>query len=143
MGVRMTIISRKRLGRLVNHRHPALILATTLLTLTACAFGYQAHGSLSDVADELRGKGYPGSTAGGGRFTLADRAGSLSCDGESYPPSAATTPGQCAGESGTGMVRCSDGRAIPIRWQAITCRSWQGSGEDARGNRLEFRVERR
>jgi hypothetical protein len=41
------------------------------------------------------------------------------------------------------MVRCSDGRTIPIRWQAITCRSWQGNGEDARGNRLEFRMERR
>ena len=141
MSVKMLIIPRKRLARLVNHRHRALILATALLA--ACAFGYQAHGSLSDVAGELRGKGYPGSTTGGGRFALADRAGRLSCDGEAYPPTAATTPGQCAGEAGTGMVRCSDGRAIPIRWQAITCRSWQGSGEDAQGNRLEFRVERR
>jgi hypothetical protein len=141
MSVKMAIIPRKRLGRLVNHRHPALILATTLLT--ACAVGYQARGSLSDMAGELRGKGYPGSAAGGGRFTLADRAGSLSCDGEAYAPTAATTPGECVGEAGTGMVRCSDGRAIPIRWQAITCRSWQGSGEDGRGNRLEFRVERR
>lgn len=125
----------------MNRRRLVLALAPALLA--ACAFGYQASGSLSDMPGELRGKGYPGSTAGGGRFALADRAGRLSCDGEAFPPTAATTPGQCSGESGTGMVRCNDGRTIPIRWQAITCRSWQGSGEDARGNRLEFRVERR
>ena len=140
MGVKMSIIPRKRLARLVKRRPFTLVLAPVLLA--ACAVGYQAHGSLSDIPGELRGKGYPGGT-GGGRFALADREGRLSCDGEAFPPAAAVTPGMCAGESGAGMVRCSDGRTIPIRWQAITCRSWQGSGEDARGNRLEFRMERR
>lgn len=121
----------------------ALTLATLLASfLAACAVGYQARGSLSDVPGEMRGKGYPGSN-GGGRFVLNDGVGLLSCDGQALPPKVSPTPGNCAGEAGEGTVRCSDGREIPVRWEAITCRSWQGSGVDAQGNRLEFRVERR
>ena len=62
--------------------------ATILLIVTvpaACAIGYQARGSLSDVAGELRGKGYPG-TSGGGRFVLNDQTGRLICDGIANPP---------------------------------------------------------
>jgi hypothetical protein len=59
------------------------------------------------------------------------------------PPELSPTPGSCTGEAGEGTVRCTDGREIPIRREAITCRSWQGSGVDAQGNRLEFLVERR
>ncbi len=121
----------------------ALTLAASLAGfLAACAVGYQARGSLSDVPGEMRGKGYPGSN-GGGRFMLNDSVGRLSCDGQALPPKVSPTPGSCAGEAGEGIVRCSDGREIPVRWEAITCRSWQGSGVDAQGNRLEFRVERR
>lgn len=112
------------------------------LLLAACAIGYQASGNLSDVPGELRGKGYPGNS-GGGRFVLTDPEGRLTCDGQALPPSQSPDPGSCAGETGTGVVRCSDGREIPLRWEAITCRSWKGSGVDAHGNRLEFRVERR
>jgi len=119
----------------------ALVLISLLLT--ACAFGYQARGSLSDVPGELSGKAYPGNTQGGGRFMLADQEGRLSCDGRALPPTASSTPGSCVGEIGEGVMRCSDGREISLRWQAIGCRSWQGSGSDAKGNRLEFRVERR
>ena len=117
-----------------------LAFAASLL-LAACAFGYQARGSLSDVPGELRGKGYPGNTQGGGRFTLSDRSGALQCDGSAYPPEVAGGFG-CDGESGKGKVSCSDGREFEIRWQALSCRSWAGEGEDARGNRLSFRVER-
>ena len=120
-----------------------LTLAASLAGfLAACAIGYQARGSLSDVPGEMRGKGYPGSS-GGGRFMLSDSGGRLSCDGQALPPKVSPNPGSCAGEAGEGVVRCSDGREIPVRWEAITCRSWQGSGVDAQGNRLEFRVERR
>ena len=120
----------------------ALTLAVLLATvLAACAVGYQARGSLSDVPGELRGKGYPGNS-GGGRFSLSDGAGWLSCDGQALPPNISPNSGNCAGEAGDGMVRCSDGREIPVHWEAVTCRSWQGSGVDAQGNRLKFRVER-
>jgi hypothetical protein len=117
---------------------------TTLLiapVLAACAVGYQARGSLSDVAGELRGKGYPG-TNGGGRFVLNDPAGRLTCDGFANPPASSPNPGSCIGEAGEGVVRCTDGREIPVRWEAISCRSFHGSGEDQRGNRLIFRVDR-
>ncbi len=124
----------------MNPRLIPLSLLTAALT-AACAFGYQARGSLSDVPGELRGKGYPGAS-GGGRFVLADGDGRLSCDGRASPPTASPTPGSCAGETGQGMVRCTDGREIPVRWEAITCRSFQGSGEDQQGNRLLFRVDR-
>jgi hypothetical protein len=109
--------------------------------LAACAIGYQARGSLSDVAGELRGKGYPGNN-GGGRFVLNDPGGRLNCDGIANPPTASPNPGSCIGEIGEGVVRCTDGREIPVRWEAISCRSFQGSGEDQRGNRLIFRVDR-
>ena len=112
------------------------------LLLAACSIGYQARGSLSDVRGEMRGKGYPGNS-GGGRFVLADPDGRLTCDGQSSPPSLSPNPGSCTGETGTGVARCSDGREIPLQWEAITCRSWKGSGVDANGNRLEFSVERR
>ena len=111
------------------------------LALAACAFGYQARGSLSDVPGELRGKGYPANTQGGGRFTLSDRSGAIQCDGVAYPPEVAGSPA-CEGESGKGKVNCSDGREFAIRWQGLSCRSWAGEGEDSRGNRLTFRVER-
>lgn len=111
------------------------------LLLAACAFGYQARGSLSDVPGELRGKGYPGNS-GGGRFVLADRDGRLQCDGQLAPPDRSLLAGYCEGETGNGVVRCSDGRELPVRWRAITCRSFEGSGVDGAGNRLEFRVER-
>lgn len=119
---------------------PTLLLLCCLLA--GCAVGYQAQGTLSDVAGEMRGKGYPGNR-GGGRFALNDREGRLSCDGQALPPTVSPTPDSCLGESGEGLVRCTDGREIPIRWRAITCRSWQGDGVDAQGNRLEFRVERK
>jgi len=113
------------------------------LALAGCAIGYQASGSLSDVPGEMRGKGYPGNTTGGGRFALADRDGRLQCDGQLAPPDISPVPGSCQGETGNGVVRCSDGREIPVRWTALTCRSFEGSGEDKFGNRLSFRVERR
>lgn len=118
------------------------LLALLILLLAACAVGYQARGHLSDVAGEMRGKGYPGNH-GGGRFALNDRDGRLSCDGRALPPGVSPNPDSCVGEVGEGVVNCSDGREIPIRWEAISCRAWQGSGVDAQGNRLQFRVERR
>ena len=121
-------------------RFAAILLFAT--ELAACAIGYQARGSLSDVAGELRGKGYPG-TNGGGRFVLNDPAGRLTCDGIANPPAASPNPGSCIGEAGAGVVRCTDGREFPVGWEAISCRSWKGNGVDAKGNRLEFRVERR
>jgi len=121
---------------------PLFVALFLSVTLAACAFGYQACGSLSDVAGEMRGKGYPGNS-GGGRFVLTDRDGRLTCDGQAAPPRQSPNPGSCAGETGEGSARCSDGREIPLRWEAISCRAWKGSGVDANGNRLEFRVERR
>lgn len=110
--------------------------------LAACAIGYQARGSLGDVPGELRGKGFPGNASGGGRFILADRAGRLLCDGQLSPPDVSPVPGSCEGEAGKGVVRCNDGREVAVRWTAITCRSFEGSGEDKFGNRLIFRVDR-
>lgn len=124
------------------NNHGLVTVLVITLSLAACSIGYQARGSLSDVPGEMRGKGYPGNS-GGGRFVLTDPEGRLTCDGHALPPSQSPDPGGCAGETGAGVVRCSDGREIPLRWEAITCRSWKGSGVDAQGNRLEFRVERR
>lgn len=111
--------------------------------LAGCAIGYQARGSLSDVPGELRGKGFPGNASGGGRFILADSDGRLQCDGQLLPPDISPNPGSCDGETGKGTVRCNDGREVAVRWTAITCRSFEGSGEDKFGNRLIFRVDRR
>lgn len=131
---------RKRIRCLVNKRLFARFLLP--LVLAACAFGYQARGSLSDVAGEMRGKAYPGDTSGGGRFALADAAGRLVCDGRMAPPDSAPQPGGCLGESGDGVVLCTDGREVAVRWTALSCRSFEGTGRDARGNQLIFRVER-
>jgi hypothetical protein len=125
----------------VNKRRIPLLLVIASL-MAGCAIGYQARGSLSDVSGEMRGKGYPGNTTGGGRFALADREGRLQCDGQLLQPDMSPVPGSCDGETGKGVVRCSDGREIPVRWTAITCRSFEGSGEDKDGNRMTFRVER-
>ena len=122
-------------------RFAAILLFAT--ELAACAIGYQARGSLSDVPGELRGKGFPGNTSGGGRFILADSNGRLQCDGQLSPPDISPVPGSCEGETGKGIVRCNDGREMPVRWKAITCRSFAGSGEDKFGNQLIFRVDRR
>jgi len=125
----------------VNKRlFPVFFLFPVLLA--ACAFGYQARGSLDGVPGELRGKGYPGNS-GGARFVLTDRSGSLTCDGQALTPNISPHPGSCQGETGEGVAHCSDGRDIPFAWQAITCRSLRGSGTDSQGNRLEFVVERR
>ncbi len=124
----------------MNQRLIRASLLAVLLT-TGCAVGYQARGSLGDVPGELQGKAFPGS-AGGGRFVLAERTGRVQCDGQMSPPDTSPFPGSCAGETGRGVVRCSDGRNIPVRWTAITCRSFEGSGEDSAGNRLVFRVDR-
>ncbi|MDD2742278.1 MAG: hypothetical protein PHV02_08390 [Rhodocyclaceae bacterium] len=119
-----------------------LVMLVISALLAACSFGYQARGTLSDVAGELRGKGYP-ANRGGGAFVLSDSDGRLICDGKTSAATAFPNPGNCAGERGEGLARCSDGREVPLRWEAISCRSWKGSGIDAQGNRLEFRVERR
>ena len=126
----------------MNKRGIPLLIVVSLL-LVACAIGYQARGSLSDVPGELRGKGFPGNTSGGGRFILADSNGRLQCDGQLSPPDISPVPGSCEGETGKGIVRCNDGREMPVRWKAITCRSFAGSGEDKFGNQLIFRVDRR
>ncbi|MCG2577886.1 hypothetical protein LZ012_12885 [Dechloromonas sp. XY25] len=124
-------------------RRLALSLLVLPLLSVACAFGYYARGTLSDVPGELRGKAFPGNTAGGGRFVLADQEGRLRCDGEMAAPDSSPVPVSCEGESGKGIVRCSDGRVMAARWTAISCRSFLGSAEDERGNRLLFRVERK
>lgn len=113
------------------------------LFLAACAFGYHARGTLSGVSGELRGKAFPGNAQGGGRFALADPEGRLRCDGEMAPAQSATLSGSCEGETGSGTVRCSDGRVLAARWTALSCRSFRGYAEDDHGSRLEFRVERR
>ena len=120
-----------------------LLLMLFPFCCAACAFGYYARGTLSDVPEELRGKAFPGSATGGGRFELADRRGMLRCDGEMAPPDMAGVAGSCAGESGKGIVRCSDGREMAARWSAISCRAMQGEAVDERGNRLTFRIERK
>ena len=125
----------------MNPQRIAALLFSALL-LAACAFGYQARGGLSDVAGEMRGKAYPAGS-GGARFVLADQAGTLTCDGQAFPPTIAPFTGSCEGEQGKGVMRCSDGRELAFEWQALTCRSLLGKGVDAQGNRLEFRVERR
>lgn len=125
------------------NKYRLLLPFLTPLVLAACAFGYQARGSLSDVPGELRGKAFPGNALGGGRFALADGAGRLSCDGRISPPAHSPSPGSCQGETGEGVVVCSDGRKIPVRWEAISCRAFRGAGMDTQGNRLEFRIERR
>lgn len=117
------------------------VLSTVLLA--GCAFGYHARGSLTGVAGELRGKAFPGNALGGGRFALADTEGRFRCDAEMSPADSSASPGSCEGESGSGVVRCSDGRVLAARWTAISCRAFQGYAEDDRGNRLEFRVERK
>jgi len=124
------------------NKHAVLLVLIFSALLAGCAIGYQARGSLSDVSGELRGKGFPGNATGGGRFVLADRDGRLQCDGLMSPPDSSPLPGSCDGEKGKGVVRCSDGREVVVRWTAITCRSFEGEGKDAQGNRLVFRVER-
>ncbi|HMT78847.1 MAG TPA: hypothetical protein PKD66_00660 [Azonexus sp.] len=125
------------------NKRPIFLLIILSATLAGCSIGYQARGSLSDVPGDLVGKAFPGSAAGGGRFALADHEGRLQCDGRLAPPDISPVPGSCDGEAGRGLVRCSDGREIPVRWTAITCRSFEGRGEDKFGNRLIFRVDRK
>lgn len=124
------------------NKHLIVTVILVPILLGACAFGYQARGNLSDVPGEMRGKGYPRDGRSGG-FLLTDRDGRLSCEGLAYPPDSLANPSTCAGESGDGVIRCSDGRELAMRWEALSCRAWKGSGTDAKGNRLEFRVERR
>ena len=125
----------------MNKQRIAALMFSPLL-LTACAFGYQARGGLSDVAGDMRGKAYPVGS-GGAHFVLSDQTGTLTCEGRALPPTIAPFPGRCEGEQGKGVMRCSDGRELAFEWQALTCRSLAGKGVDAQGNRLEFRVERR
>lgn len=124
------------------NKRPIFLLIFLSATLAGCSIGYQARGSLSDVSGDMAGKAFPGSSTGGGRFALADRDGRLQCDGRLAPPDVSPVPGSCEGETGKGVVRCSDGREIPVRWSAITCRSFEGHGEDKFGNRLIFWVDR-
>jgi hypothetical protein len=125
----------------VNKQRIAALILSPLL-LAACAIGYQARGGLSDVAGEMRGKAYPGNS-GGAQFVLSDMTGSLTCEGRALPPKTTPFPGSCEGEQGNGTMRCSDGRELGFEWRALSCRSLLGKGTDAKGNRLEFRVERR
>ena len=119
----------------------SLLLAGSVL-LGGCAFGYHAHGTLSDVPGEMRGKGYPDVGAGGGRFALNHPARGLYCDGVALPPRDAGAGPDCAGQFGTGSLRCSDGREYALRWQALSCRAFEGHGDDGRGNSIKFRVDR-
>lgn len=129
----------------MNPRTPARLaplLAIIAALLAACAIGYQARGTLSDVAGPLRGKAYPGDVAGGGRFVLADEASRLRCEGRMALPDTSPVAGSCQGEAGNGVVRCTDGRELAVRWTATSCRAFAGSGQDQFGNRLIFRVDR-
>lgn len=145
MDVKMRIIAENSFPALSCLVNKLAVVGRLLLPLclAACAFGYQAQGRLSDVPGTLRGKAFPGSTSGGGRFLLANTDGSLRCEGDMQRPDSSPMPGSCAGESGGGIVRCSDGREIAVRWRGMTCRTLQGEGTDDFGNRLEFRVDRR
>jgi hypothetical protein len=110
--------------------------------LAACAFGYQAHGTLSDRPGVLRGKGYPGAIQGGGRFVLAESGSTFVCEGVANPPSGEVKASACGEGGGEGVLRCNDGRAISFQWRSITCRRFEGDGQDANGNLLRFRVDR-
>lgn len=119
-----------------------ILLAVCVALLAGCAFGYQAEGRLAGLAGPLHGKGYPGVGGSGGEFELLDSSSGLRCHGEATP-AVAVSADSCLGDRGTGVVRCSDGRVIPVTWEAVSCRAFAGEGWDERGNRLVFRVDRR
>ena len=119
------------------------LLCLSILVLGGCAIGYHARGKMSDVSGELRGKGFPDVGSGGGRFALNQPERGLYCDGVALPARDADAAADCAGQSGAGSLQCSDGRQYRIRWQALSCRAFEGSGEDGKGNSLKFRVDRR
>jgi len=118
------------------------LLCLSILMLGGCAFGYQARATMSDVSGELWGKGFPDIGSGGGRFALNQPERGLYCDGFALPAPDAEADADCAGQAGIGHLQCSDGRQYRIRWQALSCRAFEGSGEDVKGNSLKFRVER-
>ena len=119
------------------------LLCLCTLVLAGCAFGYHAQGTVSDLPGEFRGKGFPDVGSGGGRFALNQPVRGIYCDGLVQPPHELGAAGDCAGQAGVGHLRCSDGREFRLRWQALSCRSFEGSGDDGKGNLLQFRVDRR
>ena len=131
------------------HKYRFAVFLLVPVVLVACAIGYQARGSLSDVPGELRGKGYPGSS-GGGRFVLTDPQGRLTCDGQAQPPKASPTPGSsgrqverawCAAPM-AGKSPCTGrrspaapGRAAASRTRRATGWSFASNGVDQRSPR--------
>lgn len=124
-------------------RNLAYAFVLALLAQTAaCSYGYRATGRLDGMEAPLAGKADL-RNSGGGHFTLSSPNNDLMCDGIAEPPDPAPPPQSgCAGLSGKGHMRCSDGRYFTLTWTSLTCRAFEGTGSGPDGNTMHFSVRR-
>lgn len=118
-----------------------ILLFCLLGQIASCSYGYRATGKISDEALVLKGKADL-RNSGGGSFTLSSLGNELMCEGHAETPESGFPSPGCAGEAGKGRMRCSDGRIFILDWKAITCRAFEGGGQDQKGNTVHFSVRK-
>ena len=113
-----------------------LVLLAALLFFPSCA-------STSRVSGDFEGENDPYTgTISGSRITMVSRKGNR-CTGDlgSLNPFA-TWLTSCAGDLGTVVMTCSDGRRVTAAFVAASCSSGFASGGDQYGRPLNFTYTR-
>lgn len=114
-------------------------LALSSLVVQGCSFTYNTVGAFDNYAGVFEGKVSvsPGST---GTLSIHEIGGEITCSGTTwitYRPSGLIKQGA----RGEGLVNCSDGRIVEIKWVQSVEDGGNGKGVDQNGNSLHFRYD--
>ncbi|HZQ02016.1 MAG TPA: serine protease [Reyranella sp.] len=111
------------------------------LLLAACTATYPVVGRFSDHNEVFLGTVNADLMSGQSFIEAKGKNTGLRCHGLSrvlYIPTASYLLPVCAGQRGIAVLRCDDGRRLEADWEATSCTSGHGGGDDNRGARFEF-----
>lgn len=114
----------------------AATLAAACFALAGCA-QYKVVGAFDDYNEIFVGDVQHNLLVGHAHIVAKGEVTGLVCEGESHVTSINFSP-SCRGQRGEAELSCSDGRKVKGDWEAESCTTGYGLGEDDRGNTFVF-----
>ncbi len=116
-------------------------MAGACAILIGCTATFPVVGKFSDHNEVFIGTVNADLMTGRSFIEAKGKNSGLKCRGLSrviYIPAASYILPICTGQKGIAVLRCDDGRRLEADWEAKSCTSGHGGGDDNRGARFEF-----
>lgn len=109
----------------------------TAVFVAGCSVKYKAVGKFDDYNEVLIGDVTGDPMTGTGYISGEAKNSGIKCDGRSHtthkPPSLG-----CAGQRGTALLQCTDGREVTVNYVFQACSKGYGEGKDRNGVTFRF-----